>query len=82
MSLRCVTLHVEQKLSNSYLATGLLVRRFDLLSLLVTPFHQNFNNGVLIHTCTKKVLIKIIIYIILHLYNRDKCILKCRFQFL
>lgn len=55
-----------------YLATGLLVSLFDLLSLLVAPFHQNFNNGVLIHTCMKDMLLsKITISIILHLCDRD-----------
>ena len=41
-----------------YLATGLLVSRFDLLSLLVAPFHQNFNDGVLVHACTKDMLLR------------------------
>lgn len=38
----------------NYLSAGLLVSLLDLLPLLVAPFHQNFNDGVLIHTCTRK----------------------------
>lgn len=37
-----------------YLSAGLLVSLLDLLPLLVAPFHQNFNDGVLIHTCARK----------------------------
>lgn len=50
-----------------YLATGLLVGLFDLLPLLVAPFHQNFNNGVLIHTCKSD---NILTRIIMHLCDR------------
>lgn len=37
-------------LSFDHLAAGLLVSLFDLLPLLIAPFHQNVNYGVLIRT--------------------------------
>lgn len=46
-------------LNFDYLAAGLLVSLFDLLPLLIAPFHQNVNYGVLIHTLEKgRVTIK------------------------
>lgn len=40
----------------SYLPAGLLVRFFNLLPLLIAPLHQYFNDGILIHTCTKYIM--------------------------
>lgn len=36
-----------------YLSTGMLKGLFDLLSLVIAPFHQNVNYGFFIHTFEK-----------------------------